>query len=286
MSFVLARQKSKTGFINFVSEDGQSWMPLPGTYKTKSILGLLEKGEQKTISKFMEDKNSKKISPEFLNCAPTVVEDGCDIWGAGLNYRVHANDLKVEQPGSGPGSYLRPNGCLISNGDDILLPSQSQRVTAEAELGLVIGQQCKDVAREDWRSVVAAVTTVLDMTAEDVIRENPRYIPWAKGFDTFCSIGPTLVPLDRFPDDRIAQLRVSTIRNGDTIATALVSDMRYDLGYLVSHFSAGRTLNPGTVICTGTPGAAVITDGDDVEAVVEFVGHLSHEVKASKQSTN
>src|SRR5699024_7663064 len=98
----------------------------------------------------------------------------------------------------GPGSYLRPGSCLIDNGQDIELPPQSERVTAEAELGLVIGVECKNVGRDEWRSVVAGVTTVLDMTAEDIIRENPRYIPWAKGFDTFCSVGPQLVTMDEF----------------------------------------------------------------------------------------
>ncbi|NEY34526.1 FAA hydrolase family protein [Streptomyces sp. PRKS01-65] len=207
------------------------------------------------------------------------VTDGGDIWGAGLNYRGHAGDLETRQPASGPGSYLRPRTCLIGNGGHIELPSQSKRVTAEAELGLVIGTECKNVRREAWREVVAGVTAVLDMTAEDVIRENPRYIPWAKGFDTFCSIGPQLVTLDEFTDDQLASLRVSTVRNAEVVASAPVSEMKYDLGYLVEYFTAGRTLAPGTVICTGTPGAAVISPGDSITAVVEGVGTLAHTVK-------
>jgi len=285
MSLILALKKYGSGFVKYASEDGQTWVPLSDTYESMPILDIVRNADKKEI-KEISNNNGFEISSEFLKYAPTVAGDGCDIWGAGLNYRVHANDLEVEQPNSGPGSYFRPNGCLISNGDKIVLPAQSQRVTAEAELGLVVGKKCKNVAKEDWRSVISAVTTVLDMTAEDVIRENPRYIPWAKGFDTFCSIGPALVPLERFTDDEICQLRVSTIRNGQTVATALVSDMRYDLGYLVSYFSAGRTLLPGTIICTGTPGAAVIKDGDTVEAVVESVGHLSHEVITAKKFNN
>ncbi len=119
----------------------------------------------------------------------------------------------------------------------------------------------------------------LDLTAEDVIRENPRYIPWAKGFDTFCSIGPQLVTMDEFAPDELASLRVSTVRNDEVVATALVSDMKYDLGYLVEYFTAGRTLAPGTVICTGTPGAVPLRSGDTVKSVVERVGTLSHVVK-------
>jgi 2-keto-4-pentenoate hydratase/2-oxohepta-3-ene-1,7-dioic acid hydratase in catechol pathway len=214
-----------------------------------------------------------------LATAATVVDRGADIWGAGLNYRRHSDDLDAPQPGSGPGSYLRPANCLIGNGGHIELPLQSTRVTAEAELGLVIGSACKDVPRDKWRSVVAGVTAVLDMTAEDVIRENPRYIPWAKGFDTFCSVGPVLVTLDEFSDDLLASLSIATVRNGETIASATPSAMKYDLGYLVEYFTAGRTFEPGTVICTGTPGAAVISSGDTVQAVVEHVGTLSHPVR-------
>lgn len=214
-----------------------------------------------------------------LELAATVVDRDADIWGAGLNYRGHSEDLDAAQPASGPGSYLRPSGCLIDNHGTIELPAQSRRVTAEAELGLVIGTACKNVARAGWRSVVAGVTAVLDMTAEDVIRENPRYIPWAKGFDTFCSIGPVLVTLDEFDAEDLDGLRIATVRNGETIAAATPAAMKYDVGYLVEYFTAGRTLRAGTVICTGTPGAAAIAGGDTVQAVVERIGTLTHPVK-------
>lgn len=212
-----------------------------------------------------------------LDHADPIAERDTAIWGAGLNYRRHSADLEAEQPGSGPGSYLRPGNCLIGNLGTIELPAQSKRVTAEAELGLVIGRRCKNVSRESWREVVAGVTAVLDMTAEDVIRENPRYIPWAKGFDTFCSVGPVMVTLDEF--DSLDSIHITTVRNDEDIATATPVDMKYDIGYLVEYFSAGRTLEPGTVISTGTPGAVPIEPGDVVRAVVENVGTLTHPVR-------
>lgn len=220
-----------------------------------------------------------------LESASAVADRDADLWGAGLNYRTHSDDLDAPQPASGPGSYLRPTNCLIGNGGFIELPTQSQRVTAEAELGLIIGTACKNVPRANWRSVVAGVTAVVDTTAEDVIRENPRYIPWAKGFDTFCSVGPAVVTLDEFDDDGFKAMTIATVRNGETIAAATPSDMKYDLGYLVEYFTAGRTLAPGTVICTGTPGAAVITAGDTIAAVVERVGTLTHPVRQSVTRT-
>lgn len=254
---------------------------LPGYENVTRIGDIAGERELRSLTESVEQRRDDLEPADVtLDVAAAVADRDTDIWGAGLNYRRHSDDLNAQQPGSGPGSYLRPTSCLIDNGAYIELPTQSKRVTAEAELGLVIGTVCKNVSRGDWRSVVAGVTAVLDMTAEDVIRENPRYIPWAKGFDTFCSIGPVLVTLDEFgDDDTLPSVRIATVRNGETVASATPADMKYDLGYLVEYFTAGRTMEPGTVICTGTPGATVITPGDTVRAVVERVGTLTHPVR-------
>ncbi|MET9381962.1 fumarylacetoacetate hydrolase family protein [Streptomyces sp. NPDC002928] len=273
----LARFKKDGGYRIFAA-DSAGWVALSdieGFEDVRGITELLAGARIPELAARLADAARVEVGIED---AATIV-DGGDIWGAGLNYRGHAGDLETQQPASGPGSYLRPGNCLIDNGGWIELPTQSKRVTAEAELGLVIGKECKNVRRENWRDVVAGVTAVLDMTAEDVIRENPRYIPWAKGFDTFASVGPQLVTLDEFDDEQLASLRVSTVRNDEVVASAQVSDMKYDLGYLVEYFTAGRTFAPGTVICTGTPGAAVITAGDSITSVVEGVGVLAHTVK-------
>lgn len=276
----LARFDAGDGFRIFASHDG-GWVPLSnieGYEAPARITDLLDDSRQRELAALLNSQPTAGLTGLGLDNAATIL-DGGDIWGAGLNYLGHSKDLNAEQPASGPGSYLRPRNCLIGNGQQIELPSQSKRVTAEAELGLIIGAECKNVRRDAWRSVVAGVTAVLDMTAEDVIRENPRYIPWAKGFDTFCSVGPQLVTLDEFDDPGLESIRVSTIRNGEVVASAPVSDMKYDLGYLVEYFTAGRSLSPGTVICTGTPGAAVISSGDSIKSVVENVGTLTHTVR-------
>ncbi|MEW9513670.1 fumarylacetoacetate hydrolase family protein [Streptomyces bacillaris] len=201
------------------------------------------------------------------------------LWGVGLNYARHAADLEVRQPADTPGSYLRPSSCVVGHGDDIVLPRQSDRVTAEAELGVVIARDCKDISPRDAPSVIFGFTTVLDMTAEDAIRVNPRYIPWAKGFDTFCSLGPWVVTPDEISD--LSSVRISTVVNGRTIASNQVSAMMRDPYWQVAHFSGGMTLEAGSVIATGTPGAGVIRDGDVVEAIVEGVGHLRNTVRAT-----
>jgi 2-keto-4-pentenoate hydratase/2-oxohepta-3-ene-1,7-dioic acid hydratase in catechol pathway len=268
-----ARIDSGAGVQPHASPDGERWTRLEGVPAGVRLAELASPAGRERFG----PPGAGPAAGVALDRAVTIM-DGGDIWGAGLNYVTHAADLGAAQPSSGPGSYLRPYGCLIDNGGDIELPRQSDRVTAEGELGLVIGTVCKNVARDDWRDVVVGVTAVLDLTAEDVIRENPRYIPWAKGFDTFCSVGPQLVTLDEFDDERLRSLTVSTVRNGEVVASAPVSAMRYDLGFLVQHFTAGRTVPVGTVICTGTPGAAVIAPGDRIEAVVDGVGTLRHQV--------
>jgi 2-keto-4-pentenoate hydratase/2-oxohepta-3-ene-1,7-dioic acid hydratase in catechol pathway len=260
-----------------------TWLPLtglPGYENVTRIAEIVGAQELRALSEsFERHRDDLYPVPLDLDAAGTVADRDTDIWGAGLNYRSHSEDLDAEQPGSGPGAYLRPTNCLVDNGGHIELPTQSRRVTAEAELGLIVGTACKNVSRSDWRSVVAGVTAVVDVTAEDVIRENPRYIPWAKGFDTFCSVGPVLVTLDEFSDETLKSVHIDTVRNGEPMASATPSAMKYDLGFLVEYFTAGRTLEPGTVICTGTPGAAVIQSGDTVQAVVEHVGTLTHPVR-------
>jgi 2-keto-4-pentenoate hydratase/2-oxohepta-3-ene-1,7-dioic acid hydratase in catechol pathway len=276
----LARSASATDARDILVRHRDEWIPLAGVRgqeKVTRISDLSGEAELRELSAAVERYGDAEPVTFDPGSAPALAEG--DIWGAGLNYLGHSKDLDAAQPQSGPGSYLRPANCLIGNGAPIELPAQSRRVTAEAELGLFIGTTCKNVPRAEWRSVVAGVTAVLDVTAEDVIRENPRHIPWAKGFDTFCSIGPVLVTLDEFDDDTLKSLHVTTVRNGEPIASATPSAMKYDLGHLVEYFTAGRTLDAGTVICTGTPGAAVINPGDTVQAAVENVGTLTHPVR-------
>ena len=131
------------------------------------------------------------------------------IWGIGLNYVEHAGDLSERAPTDEPASFMRPDTTIIGPGDEVVLPAQSERVTAEAELALIIGREARDVPEEDAPSVVAGFTTVLDMTAEDILRRNPRYLTRSKSFDTFFSFGPELVTPDEIED--VEALEVSTV---------------------------------------------------------------------------
>src|SRR5699024_6509067 len=147
----------------------------------------------------------------------------------------------------------------------------------EAELGIVIGKTCKNVSIEEAPSVIAGFTALIDMTAEDILQLNPRYLTRAKSFDTFFSFGPHLVTPDEVDD--VHKLNVSTIINGKTHRKDSVSNMTFEPWSLVSFHSKVMTLLPGDIICTGTPGAVVIRDGDIVECHIDGFEPLINNVK-------
>jgi 2-keto-4-pentenoate hydratase/2-oxohepta-3-ene-1,7-dioic acid hydratase in catechol pathway len=198
------------------------------------------------------------------------------IWGIGLNYREHAEDLEEVSPSEEPASFMRPDTTIIGTGDEVMLPAQSERVTAEAELAVIIGREAKDVSEEDALSVVAGFTTVLDMTAEDILRKNPRYLTRSKSFDTFFSFGPELVTPDEIAD--LDALEVSTVLNGEVRRTNTVSNMMFSPWWLVSFHSRVMTLLPGDIISTGTPGAVVIGEGDVAECRISGFESLTNPV--------
>lgn len=189
------------------------------------------------------------------------------IWGIGLNYREHAADLSEKAPETEPASFLKPDTTIIGHGDTINIPFQSDRTTGEGELGVIIGRECNDIEPEDWLDVVAGFTTVIDMTAEDILRRNTRYLTRSKSFDTFFSFGPLLLTAGEIGD--IGSLEVSTVLNGRVHAHNLVSNMTFPPDFLVSFHSKVMTLLPGDIISTGTPGAALLKDGDSIECRID-----------------
>jgi 2-keto-4-pentenoate hydratase/2-oxohepta-3-ene-1,7-dioic acid hydratase in catechol pathway len=185
------------------------------------------------------------------------------IWGIGLNYKDHAVDLSEEAPTAEPASFMKPDTTIIGLDDTIKIPVLSEQTTGEAELGLVFGKKCNNVPREEWRSVLAGFTSIIDMTAEDILRRNPRNLTQAKSFDTFFSLGPILYTIDEVDD--ILGLEVETVINGKVQAKNIVSNMTFPPDYLVSYHTQIMTMLPGDIISTGTPGAAPLTHGDVIE---------------------
>lgn len=201
------------------------------------------------------------------------------IWGIGLNYVEHAGDLAEAVPEE-PASFIKADHTVIGDGETIPLPRQSERTTAEAELGLVIGRECHEVSEADALSYVVGVTTVLDQTAEDILQRNPRFLTRSKNFPGFFSFGPQIVPLSALggfaPD--LGDIAVSTVHNGSVHRRNTVDHMRYSPAYLVAFHSQMMPLYPGDIISTGTPGAVVIGSGDVVECDIPGVGRLRNPV--------
>ncbi|MBN2571828.1 MAG: fumarylacetoacetate hydrolase family protein, partial [Ignavibacteriales bacterium] len=224
------------------------------------------------------DSNVKfdNLTPiENINFAPPFRRPG-KIWGIGLNYVEHANDLSESVPVFEPASFMKPFTTIIGHNEKIVLPKLSEKVTGEAELGIIIGKECKNVERENWLDVVAGFTCVLDMTAEDILRKNPRYLTLSKSFDTFFSFGPIIYTPDEFDD--ILNIEVATILNGNFIAKNIIKNMTFKPDYLVSFHSKIMTLLPGDIISTGTPRATKIINGNKIECKISGMYPLKNKV--------
>ena len=198
------------------------------------------------------------------------------IWGIGLNYKAHAEDLSEKAPTSEPASFLKPDTTIIGFNDSIKIPLLSEKTTGEAELGLIFGKKCKNVNREDWHSVIAGFTAIIDMTAEDILQRNPRNLTQSKSFDTFFSFGPILYTLDEIKD--LSSLKVQTIVNGKMVAQNTVANMTFPPDLLVSYHSQIMTMLPGDIISTGTPGAAPLKNGDLIECRINGYQPLINKV--------
>jgi 2-keto-4-pentenoate hydratase/2-oxohepta-3-ene-1,7-dioic acid hydratase in catechol pathway len=211
---------------------------------------------------------------EDLRFAPPY-PDPPKIWGIGLNYMEHAADLNVKPPEE-PASFMRPSTTIIGHRDPIVLPRQSQRVTAEAELAVIIGRRCQNISVEEVPAVLLGFTTVLDMTAEDILRRNPRFLTRAKSFDTFFSFGPWILTPSEVKD--LPATRIATVLNGRPERANAVGNMAFPPYELVAFHSHVMTLLPGDIISTGTPGAVVIRPGDVVRCEVEGFPALENPV--------
>ena len=198
-------------------------------------------------------------------------------WGIGLNYADHAADLDEVRPEE-PASFMKPATTLTAPGGPIRLPpiDESERVTAEAELGVVIGRTCRDVEADAFDDVVAGFVPIIDMTAEDVLQRNPRFLTRAKSYDTFLVVGPWLSAPATV--DRLDDVTVRTVINDEVAAEKTLDRMLFSPPELVAFHSRVMTLEPGDTISTGTPGAGVIEDGDTVRAEVDGVGVLEADV--------
>jgi len=192
----------------------------------------------------------------------------------GRNYREHAAELGNKMPDE-PLLFLKAPSAIISSGDEIVLPSASQQVEHEGELGVVIGRAARNIrSDEDPLSYVLGYTCVNDVTARDLQRKDVQFTR-GKSFDTFCPVGPW-IETDIDP----ANVSVETRLNGEVKQKGNTADMAFPVAFLIRYISEIMTLYPGDLIATGTPaGVSRMKPGDIVEVEVAGIGILQNRVR-------
>jgi 2-keto-4-pentenoate hydratase/2-oxohepta-3-ene-1,7-dioic acid hydratase in catechol pathway len=191
----------------------------------------------------------------------------------GKNYADHAKEMGGEAPET-PIVFLKPSTSVVGPGEPIRYPvGVSTQVDYEGELAVVIGRLCREVPPERATDVVLGFTCANDVTARDLQRAEPQW-GRAKGFDTFCPLGPWIATgLDP------ADLAVTTTVNGELRQAGRTSAMVHSVADLVAFVSQAMTLLPGDVILTGTPaGVGPLAVGDEVSVTIEGVGTLTNPV--------
>jgi 2-keto-4-pentenoate hydratase/2-oxohepta-3-ene-1,7-dioic acid hydratase in catechol pathway len=193
----------------------------------------------------------------------------------GRNYLEHAKELGNEVPRE-PLLFLKPPSSVIGMNDVIVLPVQSKQVEYEGEIGIVIGTKISRASEDEARAAIGGVVAVNDVTARDLQKTDGQWTR-AKGFDTFCPIGP----LGPTPKD-LATLTVVTRVNGAERQRGIASDMAFSIPALLAYITTIMTLEPGDLVATGTPaGVGKLAPGDVVEIEVIGVSSIRNTVTAS-----
>ena len=196
----------------------------------------------------------------------------------GRNYAEHAKELGNPMPKE-PLIFLKPASAVIGDGEAIVLPPQSQRVEHESEIAVVIGARLTRVSESQALRGVAGITCANDVTARDLQKSDGQWTR-AKGFDTFCPVGPRVAPLKDIGD--LTQLEVRCRVNGQVRQQGRASDMAFPIPMVLSYISHIMPLEPGDLVLTGTPaGIGPLVAGDVVEVEVSVVGVLRNPVVAS-----
>jgi 2-keto-4-pentenoate hydratase/2-oxohepta-3-ene-1,7-dioic acid hydratase in catechol pathway len=176
----------------------------------------------------------------------------------GINYADHAEETGIDVPDR-PMLFLKTPNTVAAHGDTVTLPDGKEQVDWEAELGVVIGEQCRNVDAADAESVVDGYTVVCDISNRDDQREEQNWVR-GKAFDGAAPMGPVVADPEHLPDDASVSLRV----NGETKQSSDISQLIFSVPELIEEISTYMTLEPGDVISTGTPsgvGGAAISDG-------------------------
>jgi 2-keto-4-pentenoate hydratase/2-oxohepta-3-ene-1,7-dioic acid hydratase in catechol pathway len=192
----------------------------------------------------------------------------------GRNYKEHAKELGNEVP-TEPLLFFKPTSAVIGDGESIVLPRRSARVEYEGEIGVVIGKRAHKISEADAARIVSGIVALNDVTARDLQKSDGQWTR-AKGFDTFCPIGPVAPVSGELPT-----LTVVTRVNGVERQRGDSTLMVFAIPTLIAFISSVMTLEPGDVIATGTPaGVGPLAPGDVVEVEIVGMSHVRNPVTA------
>jgi 2-keto-4-pentenoate hydratase/2-oxohepta-3-ene-1,7-dioic acid hydratase in catechol pathway len=218
--------------------------------------GGLDRGPDGAARPFREAELLCPVAPSKIVCI-------------GRNYVAHAKELGNPLP-TEPLLFFKPPSSLLDPRGAVVLPADSERIEHEAELGVVIGRRARNVPAADAMSHVFGYTCVGDITARDLQKKDGQWTR-AKGFDTFCPVGPWI---ESELDPKA--LRIECRVNGQTRQDGSTSDMVFNVATLIAYISRVMTLEPGDLIATGTPeGVGPLARGDALDIAVAGVGVLS-----------
>ncbi|MFL5604835.1 MAG: fumarylacetoacetate hydrolase family protein [Gemmatimonadaceae bacterium] len=190
----------------------------------------------------------------------------------GRNYSAHAKELGNDVPKE-PLLFLKPPSSLIGAGESIRLPTVSNQVEYEGEIGVVVSRRLRKASAAEARKAVGGIVAANDVTARDLQKSDSQWTR-AKGFDTFCAVGEVAdAPAD------LTSLNVTTTVNGKVRQQGRGADMVFDIPALLSYISGVMTLEPGDLVLTGTPeGVGTLAPGDVVEVEIAGVSRVSNPV--------
>jgi 2-keto-4-pentenoate hydratase/2-oxohepta-3-ene-1,7-dioic acid hydratase in catechol pathway len=223
--------------------------------------------------KLVKDPAGFDFEPMPLNAAELLAPvTPSKIVCVGRNYRDHAKELGNEVPAE-PLLFFKPPSSLLGDKQAVLMPRESERVDFEGELALVIGMRASKLASHaDWRSYVRGYTIADDVTARDLQKKDGQWTR-AKGFDTFCPVGP-VVSDEVDPEKGVT---VETRVNGELKQQGSTLDFIFAIPVLLSYITAAITLEPGDLLLTGTPaGVGPVKAGDVVEVSIKGLGTLTN----------
>jgi 2,4-didehydro-3-deoxy-L-rhamnonate hydrolase len=217
--------------------------------------------------------------------SPLPIDRPSKIVCVGLNYRDHAEEQGTELP-SAPLLFAKWPNALIGPGEPIVIPSVSNQVDYEAELGVVIGKRVRRVSEENALEAVRGYTCLNDVSARDLQFSDGQ---WTRGksADTFCPVGPQLVPAAEVPDPQALGIRC--VLNGVAMQDSTTANMIFTVAEVIAYASATMTLEPGDLIATGTPaGVGAFRDpqvfmqpGAEITIEIEGLGSLTNPVTAA-----